>query len=228
LMPSDAAIELARRHLDASIREIEEEAKGGRLNTMCIRALANASAILSQNDVAERAIRLLRAAPDGAYWAGMITNFELPKTVPEGLKTIEPPEELEKHHPPYSEKVMEDRVRSYAKSEEHFALCLEGRVQEARSKASGVKLEEVGATLAVLGDFDGALSVARDPLLERFRQRGVLLVLVIEFFRRDRIEPCDAILSELEASGLGPWDRIFLALGFAGREPWGGYPYPDW
>jgi hypothetical protein len=89
-------------------------------------------------------------------------------------------------------------------------------------------LEEVGATLAVLGHLDDALNVARDPLLERHRQRGVLIVLVIEFFRRDRIQQCNAILTELEASGLGAWDRIFLALGFGGREPWGGYPYPDW
>jgi hypothetical protein len=227
-MPSDAAIELAKRHLDASIREIEEEAKAGRLNTFRIRALANASAVLGQNDVAERAVRLLRSAPDGAFWAGMIANFELPKTVPERLRTIEPSDELEKHHPPYCEKDIVGRLRSYAKTEDHFGLCLEGKVQEARSKAVGVKLEEVGATLAVLGDFDGALSVARDPILEQFRQRGVLLVLVIEFFRRGRIEACDAILTELEASGLGAWDRIFLALGFAGREPWGGYPYPDW
>jgi hypothetical protein len=227
-MPSDSAIELARRHLDASIREIEEKAKGGSLNTFCIRALANASAVLGQNDIADRALRLLRTASDGAFWASMITNFELPKTVPERLRTIEPPDELEKHHPRYCEKASLRRVFSYAKTEEHFGLCLEGRVQEARSKATGVKLEEVGATLAVLGHFEGALSVARDPLLERFRQRVVLLVLVIEFFRRDRIEECNAILTELEAWGLGAWDRIFLALGFAGREPWGGYPYPDW
>ena len=226
-MISDAANEIARRHLDASIREIEQDAKEGRLNTSCIRALANASAVLGQNDMAERALRLLHSAPDDAFWAGMITNFDLPKIVPERLKTIKSPDEG-KDHPPYCEMDIMDRVRSYAKTEEHIRLCLEGKVQEARSKAKEVKLEEVGETLAVLGDFDGALSVARDPLLEPFRQRGVLLVLVIEFFRRGRVEACEEMLTELEVSGLGAWDRIFLALGFAGRVPWGGYPYPDW
>jgi hypothetical protein len=91
-----------------------------------------------------------------------------------------------------------------------------------------VLLEEVGDTLAVLGEFDEALSIARDPALDKFRQRGVLFVLVIELFRRGRVEEAGAILGELESQGLGPWERIHLTLGFAGREPWGGYPYPDW
>jgi hypothetical protein len=229
LMLSDAAIELASRHLAASIREVEEEAKDGRLNTSCIRALANAAAVLGHNDVAERALRLIRAAPDSAFWAGMITNFNLPKTVPEGLRTIEPPDQLEQHHPLYSEKEIVDRVRSYAKTEEHFAICLEGRFQEARALAgSGVRLEEVGDTLAVLGEFDAARSVASDPALEPFRQRGVLFVLVIELFRHGRVEEAGALLADLESAGLGAWERVHLALGFAGREPWGGYPYPDW
>jgi hypothetical protein len=42
------------------------------------------------------------------------------------------------------------------------------------------------------------------------------------------LDDCKTLLAELEKSGIGAWDRVFLALGFAGREPWGGYPYPDW
>ena len=229
MMPLDVAIQLAKRHLDASLHELEKEADGARYNTSCIRALASAAAVLGLYDIAERALSLLRKAPDGSFFAGMITNFELPKTVPERLRTVDALETLEEQHPHYREQEIVGRIRSNAATEEHFALCIEGRFQEARSKAdSGVRLEEVGATLAVLGEFDAALSVARDPLLESFRQRGVLLVLVIEFFRRDRIENSEAILAELESPGLGAWERIHLALGFAGREPWGGYPYPDW
>ena len=40
-------------------------------------------------------VRLLRAAPDSAFWAGMITNIELPATVPERMRTFEPSAELE-------------------------------------------------------------------------------------------------------------------------------------
>jgi hypothetical protein len=228
-MRLDGAVQLARRQLVGSIRELEKESEGARFNTLCIRAVASASTVLGQNDVAEHACRLLRAAPDGAFWAGMITNIELPKTVPERMRTVDPPEELEERHPPYREEEIVGRIRSYAMSEGHCALCLEGKGQEARLTArSAVQLQEVGATFAVLGDYDGALSVARDPFLERFRQRGVLLVLAIELFRRGRIETCETILAELESSGLGAWNRVHLALGFSGREPWNGYPYPDW
>jgi hypothetical protein len=229
-MPLDSrAIPLAQSHLEAGIGELERDAEGGRYNTLCIRALAGAAVVLRQQDVVDRAIRLLRAAPDGAFWAGIITNIELPKTIPEGLRTVNTPEKLEEQHPPYREEDIVGRIRSYARTEEHFALCLEGRIQEARSRAkSGVRLEEVGDTLAVLGEFDAALSVARDPGLDDFRQRGVFMVLVIELYRRGHVEKAGAILAELESAGLGAWERIHLALGLAGREPWGGYPHPDW
>ncbi len=228
-MPLNNAIEFARRHLIASVCELEKDAQGARYNTSCIGELANVSLVLGQRDVAERALRLLRAAPDVAFSAGMITNIELSKTVLERLRTVDPLEKLEDQYAPYREEEIVGHIRSYARTEEHLALCLEGRTEEARSTAgSGLRLEEVGVTLAVLGEFDAALSVARDPLLEHFRQRGVLLILVIEFFRRGQMEYFEAILAELESSGLGPWDRILLALGIANREPWTGYPYPDW
>jgi hypothetical protein len=224
-----SAIQFARNHLKTCIGELEREAKRGRYNTLCIRSLARAATVLRQQDFADRALLLLRLAPDEAFWAGMITNIELPKTVPERLRTVDVPEKLEKESPPYREEEMVGRIRSYARTEEHFALCLEGRFQEARTMAgSDRRLEEVGETLAVFGEFSAALSNARDPALVNYRQRGVLLVLVIELFRRGRITESEAILAELESSGIGAWDRIHLALGFAGREPWGGYPYPDW
>lgn len=229
-MPSDAAsARLVRSHLEAGIAELERDASEGRYNTLCIRALSSAAKVLGQNEVADRAARLLRAAPDGAFWAGVMTNIELPVTVPERMRTVEPAAELEDRHPSYREDELIARIRLCAATEQHFALCLEGRFQEARALAgSGVRLEEVGDTLAVLGEFDAARSVASDPALEPFRQRGVLFVLVIELFRRGHVEEAGALLAELESAGLGAWERVHLALGFAGREPWGGYPYPDW
>jgi hypothetical protein len=227
-MPIDAPeIRLARSQLEAGMGELESDAEEGRYNTLCIRAFASAAAVLQQQDVVDRAIRLLGAAPDKSFWAGTISNFALPKTVPEGLRTIDAPKKLEEQHPCYREEEIVGRIRSLP--EERFALCLEGRFQDARSKAGqSLWLEEVGDTLAVLGKFDTALSVARDPALEDFRQKGVLLVLAIELFRHRRMEESEAILAELESSGLSAWERIQLALGFAGRVPWDGYPYPDW
>jgi hypothetical protein len=229
-MPSDTvSAGLVRSHLQAGIEELERAASEGRYNTMCIRALGSAAKVLGQDAVADRAARLLRAAPDGAFWAGAITNVELPATVPERMRTMDLPEVLEKRHPAYHADELVERIRSCAATEKHFALCLEGRFQEARALAgSGVRLEEVGDALAVLGEIDAARSVASDPALEAFRQRGVRFVLVIELFRRGRLDEAGALLAEFESAGLGAWERVHLALGFADREPWGGYPFPDW
>jgi hypothetical protein len=215
--------------LEAGIAELEKNASEGRYNTLCIRALGSAAKVLGQHDVADRAVHLLRAAPDGAFWAGMITNIELPETVPERMRSFEPPAELESRHPAYRADQLVERIRSDASTEKHFALCIEGRFQEARALAgSGRQLEEVGDTLAALGQFEAARSVASDPALETFRQRGVRFVLVIELFRRGRVDEAGVLLAEMESAGLGAWERVHLALGFGGREPWGGYPYPDW
>jgi hypothetical protein len=229
-MPSDSAsAKLVGNHLQTGIEELEKAASGGRYNTLCIRALGCAAKVLGHQAIADRAVQLLRAAPDGAFWAGVITNIELPATVPERMRTVDPPAQLEDRHPPYRADELVERIRSCASTEKHFALCLEGRFQEARALAgSGVRLEELGDALAVLGEFDAARSVASDPALEAFRQQGVRFVLVIELFRRGRVDEAGALLAELESAGLGAWERVHLALGFAGREPWGGYPFPDW
>jgi hypothetical protein len=225
----DPAIRSARTQLEAGIAQLEKDALGSRYNTFSIRALGCAAVLLGQNDIADRAVRLLRVTPDQAFWAGAITNIELPMTVPVGMRTIDTLESLQKQHPPFRAEDIVERIRANANDDEHLALCLEGRFQEARAKAtSGLKLEEVGDTLAVLGGFDAAVSISRNPALDDFRQRGVRFVLVIELFRRGRIAESGAILAELESAGLQAGERVHLALGFAGREPWSGYPYPDW
>jgi hypothetical protein len=216
-----AAVTLVRNHLEAGITELEREAGQGRYNTLCIRALGSAAQVLGQQGVADRTLELLRAAPDRAFWAGMITNIEIPGSVPDRMRAIEPPAELEDRHPTYRTDRLFERIRSCAVTEKHLALCLEGRCQDARVLAgSGLRLEEVGDTLAVLGEFDAARSIASDPALEPFRQQSVRFVLVIELFRRGMVEEAGALLAEVESAGLGAWERVHLALGFAGREPW--------
>ncbi len=159
----------------------------------------------------------------------MITNIQLPTNVPERMRTIDGVEKLENDHPEFSKAEVIARIRSLAATEEHLALCLEGKLAEARARAgSSLALEEIGETLAVLGDFEGALSISRDPLLQPFRQRGVLFVMAIEFFHRGHTGDSARVLAEIELSGVGAWARIQLALAFGAREPWDGYPFPDW
>jgi hypothetical protein len=196
---------------------------------MCIRSFGTAAKVLGQEDLAERAARLLCAAPDEAFWAGLLTNIELPAKVPEQMRTIEPTPDWEARYQPYSVEETVRRIRKCSETEEHFALCLKGRGQEARALAkSGLLLEEVGDTLAILGRFEEAQEIACDPALEPFRQWGVRVVLVIEFFRRGRMQEAQKLLNELESHGLGFDQRVQLALGFSDRVPWGGYPYQDW
>lgn len=221
--------QLARRQLEAGICELERIAEQGGYDTMCIRAFASAAAVLAQSDLAERALQLLRAAPDGAFWAGMITNIELPETVPDRMRSIDTNEVLQRRHPPYCKDDIVKQIQSNPTDNGHLVPCLSDQFDEARLIAkSGVRLEEVGETLAILGKFDAALSVAHDPKLDKSRQQGVMIVVLIEMWRYGRAEEALKILTELETTGLGVWTRVQLSLGFGGREPWGGYPWPDW
>lgn len=215
--------------LQAGIEELERAARKGSYNTLAIRALGSAAKVLRREAIANRAVTLLRAAPDEMFGAGALTNIELPAGAPERMRALGDLEALEKRHPPYRADVLVERIRSYAAREQHFALCLEGRFREAELLArSGVRLEEVAETLAVLGEFDAARRIASDPALEAVRQRGVLLVLVIEMFRRGRVDEARLLREELESVGLSVWERVHLALAFAGREPWAVYPFPDY
>jgi hypothetical protein len=219
----------SKEHLEAGIEELEEAAASGRLNTLCLRALAGAARLLGHNRIADRADQLLREVPDEAFWAGAITNFEITEEATNRLRTIEPLEELERRHPRYNAEKIFQRISSNAEGDEHLALCLDGRVEEARTMAgSGVRLEEVGSLLAVLGEFEAARSVAADPALESFRQQGVKFVLLIELSRHGRVKEAAELLDGMTTGRIGAWSRIQLALAFANREPWGGYPFPDW
>lgn len=219
----------ARRYLEASVEELEGKAKDNQYNIFEVRLLANAATVLQQTDIAHRALALLRKVPDGVFWAGMITNFELPKNVPESLRTADSPQQLERQFPCYVEHDIADRTRMSAKTEDHLRLCLEGNVARAFAIAkTELQLEEVCETLAILGDFDAALNVARAPTFPDSRRRGVLVVIAIELFRRGRIEEFEKILAILEKPRLGVSEYAYLALGLSGRVPWGGYPYPDY
>lgn len=221
--------QLATHQLRAALDWLEQDAANGGIQTFMIRALADAATLLREETVADRAAQLLRQIPDDAFWAGGLTNIEMPAKVPEQCRQLESLAELESRFPIYSRETIVRRIRSHRASDDHVRLCLEGRVQEGRERAgAGLELQEVGGTLAVLGEFEAALSVARDPSLEEFRRKGVLFVVVLELFRRGRLEEVQALDAELDLENLNPFWRIHWALAIAGREPWPDYPYPDW
>src|SRR5262245_4251445 len=89
----------ASEHLESAIRQLEMAAELGSYNTFCIPAFGDAALLLDQPDLAERAIRLLSAAPDSAFLTGMITNIDLPSEVPRALRTLTSKNVLEQEHP---------------------------------------------------------------------------------------------------------------------------------
>lgn len=219
-------------HLQSALASLEASASDGMFDTMVLRSLAGVAQVLGQVQIAERARALLRTAPDEAFWANLITNIEPTKAGTERLRSMDSREQLEARYPLYVEDEIIEWIRRCARSEPHLALCLEGRVADAIAvavaNADGRLLEEVGITMACLGEFDAAINIARDPALEAFRQGGVRYVMVFETHRRGRLEQSAAILAELASDRLSRWEHLQLALGFSGRVPWGGYPYPDW
>jgi hypothetical protein len=216
MTPAVLAEQLARQMLESGVSQWEKIDESN-LNIFSIHDLAGAARLLSEEDLCLRAAHLLPKAP--------LNPFRLPGNFKQ-FRKVPPLRELKKRYPTYDKSLI---LSSVYKPSPHIVACLEGRYEDAVSQThKELDLEEVGATLAIMGEFEWALRVAGDEKLPAFRQRGVLMVLVIEMFRYGRLDQFQEIFAEFEASGIGPDMCTWLARGFMGRLPWVGYPYPDW
>jgi hypothetical protein len=227
---AEFASRIVRGHLEAGIVDLERRASEGGYGQREIQDLGNAARVLGHQDIADRAIRLLEVAPeDNSFWVNAITNIPLSARKARGKWTLTEMAELEKRYPLFSADRIIERIRSSGNRDKHLRLCLQGKHQEACNHAkSGLKLEEVGVTLAVLGEFAAAQSIADDPALENVRRGGVRYVLRIEWFRHGHLDEIRDWLAEHESKNLDASAHAQLALALGGREPWSGYPYPDW
>ena len=217
---------IIQRLLEAATVHIEHAARDRKLNLFEVRAVADAATHLGFPELEERAFAIFRQAPDEAFWAGAITNIELPTSVPDAMRARTTPEALARNHPPIDGAKL---LRMIESSEEHIALCSVKRFDEAQAVAkTDLALEEVGLTLAVLGEFEAAIQVASSAKLPDFRKQGIKLVLLIEYHRRGKFAEAQSILTEYEAQGIGASTLVHLAYGIAGYDAWPGYPYPDW
>jgi hypothetical protein len=227
--PTNPGRAAAREQLLAAVESLEAKSARGPVNTFSARALVAATLLLGEHDLAVRAESVVRAIPDSAFGSGMITNIELPGDFAERMRRVPTREELENRHPVYDRDAKLAAIYRCAESSRHIQLCLEGNFEEAEAVAgNGVMLEEVGDTLAVLGEFDRAYTIATESKLEEFRRSGVLFVMAIELFLAGELAWSGELLDEFAAKGMDEGSRVQLALGFAGREPWRVYPYPDW
>jgi hypothetical protein len=214
----------ARQQLRACADELDREHSVCRHDISYREMLGDVARLLNEREIDARVQRLWMGIRDERR----VGRLMISDVVPQCLKAAPSATmQLEDLYPLYSEDVIMHRVRSHAASAPHIALWLNGCLEEARSAAATVRArEELGAISAVLGRFDAAREIARDAAPLIYRRLSIPLVLAIERFRRG--EEAAEAMRELEGAEITPWDRIALALGFAGREPWDGYPFADW
>lgn len=178
-------------------------------------------------DARSRAVaeRILRDAPDAAFWAGAITNVPVAGLRRRIRRELPSATELDQLFPIYGATVL-DHVKRF--SEAHVLLVLEGRSREAwESATTDLAKEEHLEACAVVGDNERVLELRE--ALPPIRQDGPLMVACIESFRRnDEITSRKMLdrLHERRPHDCGMW--IHLASGFLGRVPWGGYPFPEY
>ena len=176
------------------------------------------------DDLRVVACGILRAAPDSAFTAGVITNIEdLSQLIRRAPPTLEDANEA---FPEYTGDVVESYVRRCGIHEPLIGLALQGRLEEAGTMATeDVEKENIASTCAVLGQIGAAISfVAREEFPSR-RRPGPLMVACIESYRHGDKLTAEELLHQLLA---GPAHWGPLAAGFLGRIPWGGYPLADY
>jgi hypothetical protein len=114
---------------------------------------------------------------------------------------------------------------------ERFVICsdsdltLEEVLQTAKS---GLDMEEIGYTYAVLGQHEKALEVANRQELEEFRRAGIRRTIEMEKLRQGDFHKLHLVVLGIKHEGVHPWNAGYLALCALGRLPYMGYPYPDW
>ena len=232
MVGSDSAERRAREHLVAAAEWLERSSAAGRHETLLARVLAESATLLEHADVTGRAQAVLRRAPDSAFLAGAITNIAGAGAGPgavERLRATRSVDEIARDHVTVTVTELKARLRRWAETEPHVAMCLSGRQRDAVATADSSRMvAEIAATLAVLGDIDAARALLRHPALDASHREGLLVVLMIESARRGRTDGVGGNESSADLGELGAWSRVHLALGLAGRDPWAGYPFPDW
>ena len=188
----------------------------------CISGLAIAAMLLNEQEIYKHLFSLILNAPAEFRWQESL--FER--------------EGIEKRFPPYQESEVIAMIRACGRSEPHLALSFERSYADAisiaasQAKDSERMLEEIASTQAILGDFEWAQDTIEHHVTSDFRQRGALLVLVIELLRRGRFEQAKSMLHKLDSGNQDVWNRasenVHIVLSLIGRLPWQGYPFPDW
>lgn len=212
------SMDFSNKFLEEVVSAFEVAASNNHFNWYCMQHAVTLSRIMSREDLIPRI---------SALWDEATKRFGKSEQPKWGLGEKEPLEKALRFLKEYPKDTLPYQVRQ-VKNEPHLALCLDGKYEEALKYAvNDLALEDISATQAVLGDFNDAYETLK-KIKTRHSARDMLVVFIVEKFRRNEMEDVLALLDELRVKQIDLWEYVHLAFGFAGYEPWGGYPYADY
>ena len=205
----------ACQFLEQAILYLEHTAQRQHYNWYCMRDLIILARFLKREELVPRVMQLWHEAATRSTDPADLDDY-----LDDGI--------LSDLHPPYPADALPSQVVNRA-TLPLIVHCLERRYEKAyREARDDLDLEDIAATQAVLGDFDMARATLQRIGPERESKRLLMLITVVELFRRGSFDQMKTILDPWLAQGIDMWEYVHLAYGFAGREPWGGYPYADY
>jgi len=213
--------------LSRSAKYLESEARDHeRWHTLQFRPVAALALLANSSAVTDQIASLIRDAPAHAFTDGIISNFDVSALSAKRDAIVY--EEADERFPEYAATDLPHVVVQFA-ALPHIASVLAGRVEDAIGAAnSDLLIEEVASMCAVVGRIDTCLEILDRPDFPRERADRPRMVACIESFRRGDATRAQHLLDQVAGPGAEGWDLIFLTAGLIGREPWDGYPFPDY
>jgi len=159
---------------------------------------------------------MLQTVASEDRWRGAISNISTEK-LSAYVHQASTLEHIEREHPRFPENFAEIIVS--------YQVAWTPSAEPApNSEVLDLQQTENILNRTIEGDIGGALAAM--PTLLPHRRTNLLLVMVVELYRRDRHAEAEGLREKSELND--EWDLVHLAWGAAGRVPWLGYPYPDY
>ena len=209
----------AAETLSMGVRAVEQLVKAGKtVSYFGLQRAMDAAVLLGQPLLLQRLLNIANALPKIDPLKGGFSNLPA-GSVPRWRPTLREFDDIVEHHPLLDEDYFERFMTG-----DHLGAVRAGEVARALALAKSEfdRLEVRLAQLVIAGPD----AIPADLGILADRQHDIALVRCIEHARRGR---WDAALEERGALIAGDFDlATLLAIGFAGRVPWIGYPFPDY
>lgn len=201
-----------------------DAAAAGRLNVFQLQHAGGIAGLLGRPDLAARLGVLTSRFTLGDVLGGALTNIDLATVDLARPCSAWSSDDAARHHPACDDASVLQRMAS--EPTDHVRLCLAGDVDgAARAARDRLSAEDVGATLAALGQFDRATAfVDAHPAADDRARAHVRFIVLLETCRRAPAGFGGAIRRAQPAG----FDRLHVIAALAQRLPWPGYPYSDY